>query len=142
MNRVNIERVLWICLLVGSFSISFFNQHKLGQTQSELDRTKSELINTKNDLATEIKRNQNPKDLIEAFLRDDLMKRNELIPCKGVQGGVMAIHSPDQIQFQEPNRVLVQADDGHVDSNVLFEYSIRGGGKIAWKVVTYECDGF
>lgn len=142
MNRVSVERILWICFLVGSFSVSFLNNHKLGQTQNELDRTKSELINTKNDLAIEIKRNENPKAMIEAFLRDDLMKRNELIPCKGIQGGVMAIHSPDQMQFQESNNVLVQADDGHVESNVLFEYSIRGDGKITWKVVKYECGGF
>lgn len=77
---------------------------------------------------------QNPvADLVQ-----DLMKHNELIPCKGSVGGTPGFYSAEGITVLSKNRVRADYDDGHVMGTAELTFTVSNGA-ISWKVKRTEC---
>jgi hypothetical protein len=68
-------------------------------------------------------------------LRSDLMKRQELIPYKGVLGGTMGFYSEENIHIISSKWAAASFDDGHKGGIMLLKYSIQKDGKIRWTVM-------
>jgi hypothetical protein len=78
---------------------------------------------------------QNPiNDLVQ-----DLMKHNELIPCKGAVGGTPGFYDPTGIAVLSKNRVIADYDDGHVEGTVELTFTVTNG-VISWRVVQADCE--
>ena len=71
-------------------------------------------------------------------LVQDLMKHNELIPCKGTLGGTPGFNDPNRIAVLSRNRVIAEYDDGHVEGTIGLTFTILNGA-ISWKVVNSDC---
>lgn len=71
-------------------------------------------------------------------LVQDLMKHNELIPCKGAVGGTPGFYDPAGIVVLHKNRVRAEYDDGHEEGSVELAFTVTKGS-ITWKVVKAEC---
>jgi hypothetical protein len=75
-------------------------------------------------------------------IRADLMKRNELIPYKGVLGGTMRFASEIDIHILSTQWVRAYFEDGHVGGWILLEYQISEEGTILWKVIDSYLDSY
>lgn len=73
------------------------------------------------------------KDLVT-----DLMKHNELIPCKGTHGGTPGFYDPAGVTIVSKNRVKASYEDGHEAGTIELSFSVTHG-KIAWKILHAEC---
>ncbi len=67
----------------------------------------------------------------EADLKNDLMKRPNLIPVKGTLGGTMAFRD---IRILNDTYALAYFEDGHKGGNMLLKYSVANGA-VSWKVL-------
>jgi hypothetical protein len=83
--------------------------------------------------------------LISKGLRDpvhdlvqDLMKHNELIPCKGTVGGTPGFYDRDRISVLNKDHVIADYDDGHVEGTIELSF-IVSNGTVSWKVIHSEC---
>lgn len=71
----------------------------------------------------------------EVDLKNDLLKKSNLIPVKGTAGGTMAFRD---IRILNDHYALGYFDDGHKGGNMLLKYSVANGN-ISWKVLdTYS----
>lgn len=68
----------------------------------------------------------------------DLMKHNELIPCKGTHGGTPGFYDPAGVAILSKNRVKASYEDGHESGSIELSFSVANG-KIAWKVIHANC---
>ena len=68
-------------------------------------------------------------------LKLDLMKRQDLIPYKGVLGGTMGFFSEENIHIISSKWAAAYFDDGHIDGIMLLKYNIQKDGKIRWVVM-------
>jgi hypothetical protein len=73
------------------------------------------------------------RDLVQ-----DLMKHNELIPCKGELGGTPGFYDPKRIAVLSRDRVIADYDDGHVEGTIGLTFTVLHG-TISWKVVNSDC---
>jgi len=71
-------------------------------------------------------------------LAQDLMKHNELIPCKGDVGGTPGFYDPEGIAVLSKNQVIASYDDGHVEGAVELAFTVSNGA-ISWTVTKAEC---
>ena len=71
-------------------------------------------------------------------LVQDLMKHNELIPCKGTLGGTPGFNDPNRIAVLSRDRVIAEYDDGHVEGTIGLTFTVLNGA-ISWKVVNSVC---
>lgn len=71
-------------------------------------------------------------------LVQDLMKHNELIPCKGKVGGTPGFYDSDRIAILSKDHVIADYDDGHVEGTIELSF-IVSNGTISWTVVHSEC---
>ncbi len=71
-------------------------------------------------------------------LIQDLMKHNELIQCKGTDGGTPGFYNPSRIAVLSRDRVIADYDDGHVEGTVELTFIVSNGA-ISWTVVHSEC---
>lgn len=76
----------------------------------------------------------------EAELAEDLMKHNELIPCKSVQGGVIGFYSPERIVIKSSSHVVAGYEDGHIPGTIDLSFSVTDGA-ISWRVNQAVCAG-
>ncbi len=83
--------------------------------------------------------------LVSKGLRDplhdlvqDLMKHNELIPCKGALGGAPGFHDADRIAVLSRDRLMADYDDGHVEGTIELTFTVLNGA-ISWQVVRADC---
>ena len=67
-------------------------------------------------------------------LRQDLVAHPELIPYKGVLGGVMHFWEP-RVALLSTRWVFAEFEDGHIAGNCLLEYSVSPGGHVSWKLL-------
>jgi len=65
-------------------------------------------------------------------LREDLMRRRDLIPYEGVLGGRMQF-VPTGIAVLSPEWVYARFEDGHIGGSCLFAFDILPGGEIVWR---------
>jgi len=70
-------------------------------------------------------------------LTDDLKKRGDLIPMKGVLGGTMAFHDPARWAFSR-YWAIADFDDGHIAGIAMLKYAVAQGGKITWTLVDWK----
>lgn len=70
-----------------------------------------------------------------AELKRDLMDREDLIPFEGRLGGTMDFYDPDGIRILSDRWVHARFDDGHVQGEMLLEYSVATDGAIRWRVL-------
>ncbi|MDF2892355.1 MAG: hypothetical protein K0R80_2722 [Clostridia bacterium] len=68
-------------------------------------------------------------------LTEDLMKRNDLIPYKGVLGGTMGFYFEDHIHIISSEWAAAYFEDGHQNGIMLLKYNIQKDGKIRWYVI-------
>ena len=71
-------------------------------------------------------------------LVQDLMKHNELIPCKGTVGGTPGFYERDRIAVLSRDRVRADYSDGHVEGTIELSYTVSQGA-VSWSVVHSEC---
>ncbi len=71
-------------------------------------------------------------------LSEDLMKHNELIPCKGFVGGTPGFYNPNGIAVLSKNRVIAEYDDGHVVGTIELTFTVSNDA-ISWTVVRFDC---
>jgi hypothetical protein len=71
-------------------------------------------------------------------LVQDLMKHNELIPCKGMVGGTPGFYDPDRISVLNKDHVIADYDDGHVEGTLELSFIVSNGA-VSWTVVHSEC---
>jgi hypothetical protein len=71
-------------------------------------------------------------------LVQDLMKHNELIPCKGTLGGTPGFYDRHRIAVLSRDRVIADYDDGHVEGIIELSF-IVSNGTLSWTVVHSEC---
>jgi len=83
--------------------------------------------------------------LVEKGLHDpindlvrDLMRHNELIPCKGVLGGTPGFYNPDRIAVLSKDHVIADWEDGHIKGTIELSFVVSNG-VISWTVVHSEC---
>lgn len=83
--------------------------------------------------------------LIRKGLRDpindlvqDLIKHDELIPCKGVLGGTPGFYDPDGITVLSKDHVIADFDDGHIEGTIELTFTVSNG-TIFWRVIHAEC---
>ena len=155
------ERFFWITfsviLVVLAFVLFLKNisyKSKLISTQQHEKMLTTEIEDLKNSLdesekllkSQSLLRNWDLKRLKEKGLRDpikdiitDLIKHKELIPYKGVLGGVMHFYESG-IYVLTPKWVYAYFEDGHIAGRMLLEYQVSDEGKISWRVVdSYLC---
>ena len=70
---------------------------------------------------------QNP----ELDLKNDLLKKPNLIPAKGTAGGTMAFRD---IRILNDRYALAYFEDGHNGGNMLLKYTVSNGA-VSWKVL-------
>src|SRR5262249_20179289 len=75
-----------------------------------------------------------PRQILE-----DLARHPELIPFKGVDGGMLQFY-PAQSALVNRDWAYGYFEDGHVAGRGLFEYRVSPGGQIAWKRVVAKLD--
>lgn len=68
-------------------------------------------------------------------LKSDLMKRQDLIPYKGVVGGIMGFYQEENIHIISSKWAVALFNDGHIDGIMLLKYTVQNGGKIRWYVM-------
>lgn len=68
-------------------------------------------------------------------LKTDLMKRQDLIPYKGVLGGTMGFYSQESIHIISSKWVAAYFEDGHINGIMLLKYNIQKDGKIRWYIM-------
>jgi hypothetical protein len=68
----------------------------------------------------------------------DLMKHNELIPCKGTVGGTPGFYDTNRIAVLNKDHVIADYDDGHVEGTIELSF-IVSNGVVSWTVVHSEC---
>lgn len=73
------------------------------------------------------------RDLVQ-----DLMKHNELIPCKGDVGGAPGFYNPDGITVLSKSQVIANYDDGHVEGTIELSFTVLNG-TVLWKVTHADC---
>ena len=64
----------------------------------------------------------------------DLVKHKELIPYKGVVGGIMNFYDDSKIYVLTDQWVFASFNDGHIGGYMLLKYELSNG-KILWKVM-------
>lgn len=74
-------------------------------------------------------------EVTTAELKRDLMDREDLIPFEGRLGGTMDFYDPDGIRILSDRWVHARFDDGHVQGEMLLEYSVATDGEIRWRVI-------
>jgi hypothetical protein len=77
------------------------------------------------------------QDPVRDLVRD-LMKHNELIPCKGTVGGTSGLYDRDRIAVLSKDHVIADYDDGHVEGIIELSF-IVSNGTVSWTVVHSEC---
>jgi hypothetical protein len=97
------------------------------------------------DIRTHQLREEDRQFLISKGLQDpihdlvqDLMKHNELIPCKGIVGGTPGFYDPDRIAVLNKEHVTADYDDGHAEGTIELSF-IVSNGTVSWTVVHSEC---
>ncbi len=71
-------------------------------------------------------------------LAQDLMRHNELIPCKGTVGGTPGFNDPGRIAVLGKDHVIADYDDGHAEGTIELSF-IVSNGTVSWTVVHSEC---
>jgi hypothetical protein len=66
------------------------------------------------------------------MLRENLMRRSDLIPFEGVLGGRMQF-VPSGIAVLSPEWVYARFDDGHIGGSCLLAFDILPSGEIVWR---------
>jgi hypothetical protein len=66
-------------------------------------------------------------------LRENLLARPDLIPFPGVVGGTMRFASGDGIVLLAPPFAFARFEDGHIQGNMLLQYSVGPGAQIEWE---------
>jgi hypothetical protein len=77
------------------------------------------------------------QDPLHDLIRD-LMKHNELIPCKGSAGGTPGFYDRDRIAVLGKDHVVAEYDDGHVEGIIELSF-IVSKGTVSWQVLHAEC---
>jgi hypothetical protein len=67
-------------------------------------------------------------------ITNDLLKRTDLLP-PGELGGTMRY---ERVVIVNRNWAIATASDGHVLLNMLFQYTVKPGGNIKWKVLRVD----
>jgi hypothetical protein len=106
---------------------------------------RSAVKSTTSDIRTNQLREADRRFLITKGLHDpvndliqDLMKHNELIPCKGTLGGTPGFYDPDEITVLDKDHVVADFDDGHVKGTIELTFAVSNG-TISWRVIHAEC---
>lgn len=68
-------------------------------------------------------------------LKEDLRERPELIPFDGELGGTMGFYDPQAIRVLSERWVYARFDDGHVQGEMLLEYTVGEDADIEWEVL-------
>ncbi|OHD53824.1 MAG: hypothetical protein A2Y33_16715 [Spirochaetes bacterium GWF1_51_8] len=144
------ERWVWFCafLLAAAASFYFFFNSKLlldklsAQTnmgavsQSQPDRPDSlDLSKFDIKVMTGLGLTNPVSNLIA-----DLSMHPELIPFKGQLGGKYGFYNPGKYIVLNSKWVYAPVDDGHNMGYILFEYTVKKGGTIEWKVAASFSD--
>lgn len=69
-----------------------------------------------------------------ADLKNDLMRKPELINIPGVLGGTMRIYADHEIVILPGNWAYATFEDGHTNGGMLLEFGISNG-EIQWTVI-------
>ncbi len=72
-------------------------------------------------------------------LREDLMRRRDLIPYEGVLGGRMQF-VPSGIAVLSPEWVYARFEDGHVGGSCLLAFDVLPSGEIVWRRIAARQD--
>lgn len=74
-----------------------------------------------------------PLQITADMIVADLLKHPELIPYEAVLGGVMSFYK-ETTDVLSDRWVFAYFEDGHINGNMLLEYSVKNG-VISWKVI-------
>lgn len=67
-----------------------------------------------------------------ADLREDLLRRPDLIPFEGTMGGRMQF-VPTGIAVLSPEWVYARFEDGHVSGSCLLAFDVMPSGEVSWR---------
>ena len=65
----------------------------------------------------------------------DLLARDDLIPWKGIHGGVMKIYDPSLVWFAGPRWCIAWAEDGHIGGFLLLSFEEGDDGSPKWRLL-------
>lgn len=71
----------------------------------------------------------------ETFISNSLREQTNLIPLEAVLGGTMAFRS---IEILNEKWVMALYDDGHVQGQAIYEYSLQPDGSLEFKVRLFD----
>lgn len=113
---------------------------KIQDLNSEIEK-KDEIIKSLPKLDEIMLDNLKDKGIDDPIkIKEDLMKRSELIPYEGSLGGTMSFFSTEHIYVFSDKWVLAYFEDGHTPGYILLRYEIidernNDTPKIKWKIL-------
>lgn len=97
----------------------------------EASRAKNNQFMLLEDSEVAVLKSQGLRDPVRE-IREDLMRRPDLIPFEGVMGGRMQF-VPNGIAVLSPQWVYARFEDGHVGGSCLLAYTVLPSGEISWR---------
>ena len=71
-------------------------------------------------------------------LIQNLKSHPELIPYKGIMGGIIGFNSEENIWILTKKLALAYFEDGHIGGYLLLEYLVKDDGTIMWEVLSSQ----
>lgn len=78
-----------------------------------------------------------PEGIAKEEMIDQLAKRSDIFPWRGVLGGTMGIYDQNLVWFIGPSWCLAYIEDGHIGGYILLRYEITPRG-IEWQLLDSE----
>jgi hypothetical protein len=152
----NYERIIWI-LFSALLILLYLNERQevndinewVSKQNEELVKLDSLISSVENNSNTDLIANTHSDWVFDSELRyleeqgltnpiaqlkEDLTKRDDLIPSEGVLGGTMRVYSTDQIRILPGRYVYAVFEDGHNQGSIILQYEVKDG-QINWEIV-------
>ena len=153
MKKMSIIFILFIIILVACNNATPTNISEFdnGMTASVESSPKEETAVTMQSSVAEslptLQQLNDEKSALEERILNDLYSRIELIPFSGFLGGMPSIYNarilnPDSLnEWRLSGYVFASADDGHVDGDFIYYFTIDENDDIHWQLISGDMLG-
>lgn len=73
-------------------------------------------------------------------ITDDLLRRSDLIQYDGIMGGTMGFYTAENIYILTQQWVFAYFEDGHIQGEMLLQYTVESNGTLTWEVIESYLD--
>lgn len=111
------------------------NNIRIEKLGGEINALLAENNNLRNLVKIKEKKSEIVSPETEELLKNNLVNNPQIIKFSGVKGGTMNFYDKERIRVINSKWVCASFDDGHINGEMILEYTINKDKSVNWKEV-------